>query len=81
MTLEFTTDMIKEGKMFEISGIYAVKFYPNGSLSRYKKAFKMVLNTESGVMAFLDEQQPFEEIKIRDPETKEDFTEYFLGEK
>lgn len=67
--------------MFEVSGIYAIKFYPDGSLSRYKKAFKTVLNTESGVMAFLDEQRPFESIQIKDPETKEDLTEYFLGEK
>ena len=67
--------------MFEISGVYAVKFYPDGSVSRMKKAFKMVVNTERGVMAFLDEQRPFEEVLIRDPDTKEDHTEYFLGEK
>ena len=67
--------------MFEISGIYAVKFYPDGSVSRMKKAFKMVVNTERGVMAFLDEQRPFESVQIRDPDTKEDQTEYFLGGK
>jgi len=67
--------------MFEISGVYAVKFYPDGSVSRNKKAFKMILNTESGVMAFLDEQKPFQSIIIQNPETKEDLTEYFLGEK
>lgn len=67
--------------MFEISGVYAVKFYPDGSLSRMKKAFKMVVNTERGVMAFLDEQRPFETVLIRDPDTKQDLTEYFLGEK
>ena len=65
--------------MFEISGVYGIKFYPGGSLSRIKKAFKMVVNTEHGVMAFLDEQKPFDSVKIRDPETKEDLTEYFLG--
>jgi len=67
--------------VYEISGIYAVKFYPDGSLSRNKKAFKMVVNSERGVMAFVDEQKPFESIKIKDPDTKEDFTEYFLGTK
>lgn len=67
--------------MFEITGIYSNTFYPNGTLNRMKKAFHMALNTESGVMAFIDEQVPFEEIKIRDAETKEDLTEYFMGEK
>ena len=67
--------------MFEISGVYAVKFYTNGSLSRNKRASKLVVNTERGVMAFLDEQRPFESVQIRNPETKEDLTEYFLGEK
>jgi len=65
--------------MYEISGIYAVKFYPDGSLSRNKRVFKMVVNSENGVMAFLDEQQPFESIVIKDPSTKEDLTEYFMG--
>ena len=67
--------------MYEISGVYGVKFYPDGSVSRLKKAFKMVVNSERGVMAFYDEQRPFESIKIRDPDTKVDMTEYFLGEK
>jgi len=67
--------------MFEISGVYAIKFYPDGSLSRLKKAFKMIVNTERGVMAFLAEQRPFENVKIKNTDTKEDLTEYFLGEK
>lgn len=71
----------KERNMYEISGIYAVKFYPDGSVSRNKKAFKMVLNTESGVMAFLDEQKPFQDVKIKEVENKKDLTEYFLGDK
>jgi len=65
--------------MFTIEGIYAVKFYPNGSVSRDKKTFKMTLNTEGGVMAFLDEQKPFAEIKIINAETKENVTKYFMG--
>ena len=67
--------------MFEISGVYAVKFYPDGSVSRLKKTFKMVVNSERGVMAFYDEQRPFESITIRNPDTKVDVTEYFLGGK
>jgi len=67
--------------MYEISGVYAVKFYPDGSLSRTKKTFKMIVNTEHGVMAFLDEQKPFLSVQIKNPDTKENFTEYFLGEK
>lgn len=66
--------------MYEISGVYAVKFYPDGSVSRHKKTFKMVVNTEQGVMAFYDEQRPFDSVEIKDSDTKEDFTEYFLGE-
>lgn len=67
--------------MYEISGTYAVKFYPDGSVSRNKKVFKMVVNTERGVMAFYDEQRPFESVMVRDYDTKKDLTEYFLGEK
>jgi len=65
--------------MFKLEGVYAVKFYPNGSVSRSKYAFKMHLNSESGVMAFLDEQRPFLEVKITEIETREDKTDYFMG--
>uniref|UniRef100_A0A6M3L010 Uncharacterized protein n=1 Tax=viral metagenome TaxID=1070528 RepID=A0A6M3L010_9ZZZZ len=65
--------------MFTITGVYAVKFYPTGSVSRDKSAFKMTLNTEKGVMAFLDEQKPFVEIEITNAETKENLTKYFMG--
>ena len=76
-----TETFTKERKMYEISGVYNVKFYPDGSVSRMKKAFKMVVNTEQGVMAFYDEQRPFESIAIKNPDTKADLTEYFLGVK
>lgn len=66
--------------MFIIKGVYAVKFYPNGSVSRNKNSFTMPLNTEKGVMAFIDEQKPFESIQILNAETKEDLTKYFLGD-
>jgi len=65
--------------MFTIKGIYGIKFYPDGSLSRDKRAFEMTLNSENGVMAFLDEQRPFLELKIVDATTKKDVTKYFLG--
>lgn len=56
-----------------------MKFYPDGSISRTKKAFETTLNSENGVMAFLDEQRPFLELKIIDAMTKKDVTKYFLG--
>lgn len=65
--------------MYTIKGVYGVKFYPNGSVSRNKTAFEMTLNSEGGVMAFLDEQKPFDTVKITKTETKEDLTSYFLG--
>lgn len=65
--------------MYTIKGIYAMKFYPDGSISRTKKAFETTLNSENGVMAFLDEQRPFLELKIIDAMTKKDVTKYFLG--
>jgi len=65
--------------MFTIKGIYAMKFYPDGSISRTKKVFEMTLNSEQGVMAFIDEQKPFLEIKVTNTETKKDVTKYFLG--
>ena len=66
--------------MFTIKGVYEVKFYPNGIISRYKTAFETTLNTEKGVMAFVDEQKPFLEVKIVQAETNKDLTSYFLGE-
>jgi hypothetical protein len=67
--------------MFEIEGIFAEKFYPDGQISRLKRTFKMQLNTEHGVMAFIEEQKPFYQIAIRDLTINEDKTEYFLGTK
>lgn len=66
--------------MFTIKGVYAMKLYPDGSISRTKKAFQTTLNSEQGVMAFLDEQKPFVEVKITEVGTKKDMTKYFLGQ-
>ena len=67
--------------MYEISGVYGFKQLPNGIISRQRSAFKTTLNTEHGVVRFIDEEQPFESISIKDPITKKDLTEYFLGGK
>ena len=65
--------------MFEISGVFDNKFYPNGQISRMKKAFKMHLNTEDGVVRFIEEQKPFSELSIKSLIDNQDKTEYFLG--
>ena len=67
--------------MFEINGIYGVKFMTGGQVIRNKSTFKQYLNTEAGVMRFIEEMQPFDTITIKDMTTKEDKTEYFLGPK
>lgn len=66
--------------MFRITGIYDVKLRRDGSVSRTKHTFDIALNTERGVMAFIEEQKPFAEIAITDAVTKEDKTAYFIGE-
>jgi len=67
--------------MYEISGIFGIRLRFDGSLSRNKQTFKTRVNTERGVMVFVDEEKPFDTIKIINLETKEDLTEYFLGPK
>jgi len=65
--------------MFEIRGVFAEKFTAKGEVLRLKNTFVQYLNTEKGVMAFIDEMKPFVEISITDYTTKKDKTEYFLG--
>ena len=67
--------------MFELTGVYGNKFMTGGQVVRGKSAFKQYLNSEEGVMRFIDEMQPFDTIIIKDMVTKEDKTEYFLGPK
>jgi len=67
--------------MYEISGIYGVKFMTGGQVIRNKSVFKQTLSTEEGVMRFLDEMKPFDTVVIKDLDTKKDMTEYFLGPK
>jgi hypothetical protein len=64
--------------MFEISGVFAEKFHPQGQVIRMKGAFKMGLNTEIGVVRFLEEQKPFAELKIMNRVENKDVTKYFL---
>jgi hypothetical protein len=66
--------------MYQISGIFGLKVRFDGSVARQKVAFSNVtLHTERGVMNFIDEEKPFDEIKIIDVATNKDVTEYFLG--
>ena len=65
--------------MFEINAILAEKFTPHGEVIRMKQVVKIYLNTEQGVMNFIDEQKPFVKIEIKDTVTKEDKTPFFLG--
>lgn len=67
--------------MFEITGVYGNKFLTGGQVIRNKSTFKQYLNSEAGVMRFIEEMQPFDSIAIKDMATKEDKTEYFLGPK
>ncbi len=67
--------------MFEITGVYDNKFITGGQVVRSKSAFKQHLNTEEGVMRFLDEMQPFASVAVKDLDVNKDVTEYFLGAK
>ncbi len=67
--------------MFEIKGVYGIKFMTGGQVIRGKSAFTQILNSEAGVMRFIDEMKPFDSITIKEIETKKDMTEYFLGPK
>ncbi len=67
--------------MFEITGVYDNKFITGGQVVRNKSAFKQHLNTEEGVMRFLEEMKPFVSVAVKDLEANKDATEYFLGAK
>lgn len=62
--------------MFKLEGILDDKFLPDGSIIRMKSRFSLPLNSEDGVLRFIEELKPFAEIKIT--EDKEDKTQYFL---
>jgi hypothetical protein len=64
--------------MFEISGTLGEKILFGGKMIRNSSMFKMILNTEAGVCAYIEEQKPFKYIKIIDTITKEDMTDCIL---
>lgn len=68
----------KEFKMFKITGILAEKFHPQGHVLRMQQSITMPLNTEAGVVRFLQEQRPFTQLVVTEIETKVDKTQYFL---
>ena len=64
--------------MYEISGVFAEKFHPEGYVLRMKGAFKMPLNTEKGVIRFLREQRPFAGLTVKTLDGA-DQTDYFVA--
>lgn len=64
--------------MYEIEGIFG-QIIVMGRVSRHQKMFKVQLSTEHGVTKFIDEMKPFDKLTIKDPVTKKDYTEYFMG--
>lgn len=65
--------------MYELKGVFSEKFLPDGNVLRMKGLFTQYLNSEIGVIRFIQEQKPFSEIKITNL-IGEDKTEYFLKE-
>jgi hypothetical protein len=65
--------------VFKVECILADKFGNRGEVVRLKRFMTNYLNTEKGVMNFINEMKPFVSITITD-ETKKDWTTYFLGE-
>jgi|GEM_PF-5922321 len=65
--------------MYELKGVFAEKFHPEGQILRMKGLFTQHLNTEDGVVRFIREQRPFAELTVIDI-SGEDRTEYFLEE-
>jgi len=65
--------------MYEIKGVFTEKLLSDGHVLRMKGIFTQHLNTEKGVVKFLQEQRPFSELKITDL-FGGDKTDYFLKE-
>ena len=63
--------------MFELKGVFAEKLTADGQLLRMKNLFTQNLNTEIGVIRFIQEQRPFAELEITTA-FGENRTEYFL---
>ncbi len=67
--------------MYEITGIYEVKWAPDGSVLRHPTMFTIHLNSEVGVMRFYEEQKPFRALTIKDMNTNKDITKDLLEPK
>lgn len=63
--------------MFEINGVFKEKFY-QGQVIRMKNSFKQSLNTKEGVIRFIEDNQPFDEITIRSIIDNKDVTDNFI---
>lgn len=65
--------------MYELKGVFSEKFHSDGSILRMKGLFTQHLNTDVGVVRFIQEQRPFSELVVTDLFGK-DTTEHFLNE-
>lgn len=62
--------------MYKITGMFGIKFHPQGFITRQNAGFTQYLNTSEGVLRFIDEQKPFKEFKVE--LNGEDVTKEFL---
>lgn len=67
--------------MFELKGIFKEKLHVDGFPIRTPSPFQIHLNSEMGVVRFINEHKPFSDITIKEigDEEKKDRTEYFLA--
>lgn len=61
--------------MFHIKGIVGLKFLSNGGIYRLESEVKYHLNTDLGVVRFIEEFNPFASISIK--ENQSDVTDRF----
>ena len=64
--------------MYRITGIKDYKIAPAGAIIRTPSTFVQILNTEAGVLRWIDEQQPFKKIEVMDLTTMKDVTAEFV---
>lgn len=62
---------------YEVMGAYALKIV-GGVIVRQPGTFSITLHTPEGVMRFLEEAAPVNNVVVRDATTKEDLTEEFV---
>ena len=61
--------------MYHVNGIVGLKILSNGAIGRNEQGIKYQLNTEQGVVRFIEEYNPWVTITVK--ENKLDVTERF----